>query len=466
MKLRAVVGLEIHLQLDTKSKLFSSAPISYGAAANTRIAPLDMAFPGALPTVNKCAVISAIKLAHALNMQISETITFDRKNYFYSDLAKGYQLMQYFNPLGKNGEVTISTCEGSKNIRITQLHLEEDTAKQIHTKNETHLDFNRAGIGLIEIVSAPDLSSGEEASQFAKLIRKLALKLKISTGKMQEGAMRVDVNVSLQKEGSIDKGVVVEIKNLNSFKNIHKAVDAEVVRQKELLEKGETLYPETRRYDEKQEVTIFMRNKQQKEDYHYFPDTNIAPIKVTQELLDEALNEEKTKDDFFDKYLLTGSQKATLLSHSYLKALFIKLLNNGVSSVVAANFLTTKVQAVIKKDGVNRLKEIEADTISLMSLYQQHKISSKQLSAFYEQLLDNKLLKDIYNSDNDALINSEKQLMAIIDSVLVDCPEAIKDYRLGKDKSLNYILGQIYKKTKNKADPKLTKQLLLKKLEE
>ncbi|NLZ15942.1 MAG: Asp-tRNA(Asn)/Glu-tRNA(Gln) amidotransferase subunit GatB [Erysipelotrichaceae bacterium] len=466
MKYQAIVGLEIHMQLDTKSKLFSSAPVSYGSPANTLIAPLDMAFPGALPTVNKSAVISAIKLAHALNMHISETITFDRKNYFYSDLAKGYQLMQHFNPLGRNGKVTISTSAGNKVIHITQLHLEEDTAKQIHTKNETYLDFNRSGIGLIEIVSAPDLNSGEEAEQFARFIRKLALKLKISTGKMQEGAMRVDVNVSLQKAGSLDKGVVVEIKNLNSFKNIHKAVDAEVLRQINLLEKGVTLYPETRRYDEKQEVTIFMRNKQQKEDYHYFPDTNIAPIKITQDLLDECLSEEKTKDETLDKYPLTSSQKTTLLSHPYLQTLFVKLLNNGVSGAVAANFLTSKTQAVIKKDGVNNLKKIEADTIALLTLYQQQKISSKQLSAFYEQLLDNKLLKDIYNSDDDSLIQSEKELMAIIDSVLMECTEAIKDYRLGKDKSLNYILGQIYKKSNNKADPKTTKQLLLKKLEE
>lgn len=466
MTYRAIVGLEIHLQLVTNTKLFSGALTDFGALPNSQIAPLDMAFPGSMPTINERCVKAAIKMANALDMSLSETMTFDRKNYFYSDLAKGYQLTQYFNPLGRDGQLLLTTAEGEKVIHVTRLHLEEDTAKQVHVNNETWLDFNRAGVGLIEIVTAPDFNSGVEAEQFAKLMQKLALKLKISTGKMQEGAMRVDVNVSLQKEDSAFKGVVVEIKNLNSFRNIARAVNAEIKRQKILLESKEALYPETRRYDEINNLTIFMRRKQQKNDYHYFPETNIAPIKLSQDLIDMAVNEDKPRGDVLADYTLTTMQKSVLTRNPYLKTLFIKLINKGLPSDFVANFLAGKVQAALKIMGAAKLQKIEEETITLLALYQAEKISSKQLTTFYQQLLANKSLNDIYNSDNDAPIASEQRLAAIIDEVLLECHEAVIAYRQGKDKSLNYILGQIYRKTNNQVDPKITKALLLKKMED
>ena len=466
MTYQAVIGLEIHLQVESKTKLFSLASTQFGSPPNSQIAPLDMAFPGAMPSVNKRVVKAAIKMANSLNMDLSDVLTFDRKNYFYSDLAKGYQLTQYFNPLGRKGRIAISSSEEEKIIQVTRLHLEEDTAKQVHVDDKTLIDFNRAGMGLIEIVTAPDFTSGTEAAQFVKLIQKLALKLKVSSGKMQEGALRVDVNVSLKQKGSAQQGVIVEIKNLNSFRHIAKAVDAEVKRQKTLLKSGQKVYAETRRYHEINNVTVFMRRKEKKDDYRYFPDTNIAPIKISEDFITKTLSEDEKRGDPLVQYVLTEQQKEVLVRSPYLKALFIKLADEGLSVDLVANFLIGNLQATLKKEGVNKLQKIEDDIVALLHLYEADKISSKQLTIFYEQLVANKSLKDIYNSDDDGLIQSAEQLVILIDEVLLECEEAVTAYRRGKKKSLNYILGQIYRKSNNKVDPLMTKQLLLKKMEE
>lgn len=465
MSYLAVVGLEIHMQLLSKTKLFSYAPTSFGKKPNSQVSPLDMAFPGAMPSVNKSCVVSALRMANALHMRISNVVSFDRKNYFYSDLAKGYQLTQFFNPLGREGYLTISTPKGEKKIRINRLHLEEDTAKQIHLENETLLDFNRAGIGLIEIVTAPDIRSGKEAEQFVRQINRLATKLKVTNNKLQEGTLRVDVNISLQKEDRNEIGVAVELKNLNGFKNIRRAIDVEIKRQKQLLESGERLLPETRRYDETQNMTVFMRYKKTKKDYHYFTDANIAPIKLSKKIILEALNTPEKKDPL-ENYPLRLEDKTIISRSPYLKKLFLKLVKNGVTTEISSNLLIGKIQASIKKYGVNKVKKIEKDTLDLLLLYQEEKLTFTQVSAIYDELLTNKSLEEIYNSGGYSLKTSDEQLSEIIDEVLLECDKAIQDYRLGKDKSLNYIIGKIYKRTNNNVDPIKTKELLLKKLEE
>ena len=249
MEFEAVIGLEIHVQMKTKSKMFSSAPTGFGGEPNTRVAPLDMAFPGAMPLVNKQAVINAIRICHALNMTIDNELWFDRKNYFYSDLAKGYQISQHKRPIGKNGYLDIQTSNGSKRVVVDKLQIEEDTCKQLHLGKYSYLDYNRSGVPLLEIVSKPELRTGEEAMKFVEKIRSIVTFLDVSNGKMEEGSLRCDVNISLKEKGSDVLGAKVEIKNLNTLTNIKKAVEYEINRQKEVILNGNKVQQDTRRFD-------------------------------------------------------------------------------------------------------------------------------------------------------------------------------------------------------------------------
>ena len=284
-KYDVIVGIEIHVQMKTNSKMFSSAPVSYGKDSNTQVDLYDFAFPGTMPTINKDAVIHAVRVANALNMEIDNTLLFERKNYFYSDLPKGYQLTEQFRPLGKNGYLII----GDKKIEIERLHIEEDTCKQVHLNNCSLLDYNRAGIPLIEIVSKPDIDSSEMAMKYVEEIRSIVSFLGASDGKMEEGSLRCDINISLKDKESSKLGTKVEIKNLNSISNIKKAIDYEIKRQTELLNCGQEVWQETRRYDEANKKTTLMRFKIDEIDYKFFTDPNIPPMRLSKEFIKEAI---------------------------------------------------------------------------------------------------------------------------------------------------------------------------------
>ncbi|MBR2578481.1 MAG: Asp-tRNA(Asn)/Glu-tRNA(Gln) amidotransferase subunit GatB, partial [Erysipelotrichaceae bacterium] len=290
MKYQTVIGLEIHLVLNTRTKMFSSAPCSFESPANTCVNEIDMALPGTLPCLNKEAVRKALSLCLALDMDIDTLIRFDRKNYYYSDLPKGYQITQHFHPLGKNGKVMIDSSEGVKQIVIESLHLEEDTAKQFHRDDETLIDYNRCGLPLLEIVSAPHISSSEEAASYLSKLQQIFRYLDISNARMEEGEMRCDVNISLKETDASALGHKVEVKNLNSISNVKDAIDHETARQKEILEKGEEVAKETRRFDEKTKTTVMMRRKEDVIDYKYLREPNIFPIRITEEDLQEIRN--------------------------------------------------------------------------------------------------------------------------------------------------------------------------------
>ena len=280
MNYETVIGIEIHCELKTKTKMFSGAPVAFGKVANTCVNEIDLGHPGCLPCVNKEAVRLAIKAATALHCEIDTLVRFDRKNYYYSDLPKGFQITQQFHPIGSGGWLEIETSQGKKKIRLNRMHMEEDTAKQFHTQEGTLIDFNRAGTPLVEIVSEPDMRSGEEAAAYVEKLRMILLYLGVSDVKMEEGSMRCDVNISLRPEGSETFGVKTEIKNLNSISNVQKAIDAEVERQRAILEAGGEVEQATRRYDETQKTTIMMRKKEGNVDYKYFPEPNIFPIRL------------------------------------------------------------------------------------------------------------------------------------------------------------------------------------------
>ena len=288
MELRAIIGLEIHVEMNTKSKMFSDAPVSFGQLPNTQVSAFDISFPGTMPTVNKQAVINAIRVSNALNMTIDNVLMFDRKNYFYSDLPKGYQITQYYRPIGRNGCLTFNSGDENITINIERLHLEEDTCKQFHVDDFSYLDFNRAGIPVIEIVTKPEFKSGQEVRKFVELIRSIVVFLDVSHGKMEEGNIRVDLNVSLEDDNK--RWSKVEIKNLNSLSNIEKAINYEVNRQKDLVIKGKTIGRETRRYDETNDRTVMLRIKTDSVDYRYFTDPNIPPIKLSDEFIKNAID--------------------------------------------------------------------------------------------------------------------------------------------------------------------------------
>ena len=328
MNFKVVIGLEIHIQLKTKSKMFSASANTYGLEPNTSISAYDMAFPGTMPTVNKEAVIFAIRVCRALKMNIDNELWFDRKNYFYSDLPKGYQITQNRRPIGTKGELQI----GNKTVHINRLQIEEDAGKQIHFKDSTLVDYNRAGIPLLEIVSEPEIENGEEALRYVEKIRSIVTFLDVSDGKMEEGSLRCDVNISLTPYGSNNKGTKVEIKNINTLLNIKKAIDYEINRQKTTLLLGKKVQSETRRYDEIKKKTSLMRVKSIDSDYKYFTEPNIAPIKLSKEFIETALSgSDELPEQKHERYIKLGlsDYDANLLLNSKDVCLYFEQMQVG-----------------------------------------------------------------------------------------------------------------------------------------
>ena len=353
MPFEAVIGLELHIEMKTKSKMFSSSPVTYGEPANTMTSPFDMAFPGTLPTVNKQAVINAIRVCNALHMNIDHELCFDRKNYFYSDLPKGYQITQQARPIGSNGYLDIN----NKRIGIERLHLEEDTCKQVHYKDYSLLDYNRAGIPLIEIVSLPNIRSGEEAKEFVEKIRAIVTYLDVSDGKMEEGSLRCDVNISLRKVGEKRFGTKVEIKNLNSVSNVQKAIEYEIKRQEKVLLDGNKVNQETRRYDEIRKQTTIMRVKIDDVDYKCFTDPNIPPIKLSDDFIKEAIETSpELPEEKALRYKELGLSKydiKQLLMDKDISLYYDNCLRSNASAKLLANWIISDVQAILNKDGIS-----------------------------------------------------------------------------------------------------------------
>ena len=323
MEYEATIGIEIHCQLKTNTKMFSGAPTSFGRKANTCVNEIDLGHPGTLPSVNVEAVKKAIQACTALHLEIDPLVKFDRKNYYYSDLPKGFQITQQFHPIGRNGYIEINTSTGKKKIRIERIHMEEDTAKQFHLTKFSLLDFNRAGTPLIEIVSYPDMKTGEEAEAYVEALRQTLFYIGVSDCKMEEGSMRCDVNVSIAPKGSDKLGVKNEIKNLNSISHVGKAVEYEIQRQKKLLEAGEVIHQETRRYDEKTNTTVMMRRKEGSVDYKFFPEPNIFPIQLDPSWIQDIQEHmpelpEARKERYAKQYALSEHDIRILIAMDYV----------------------------------------------------------------------------------------------------------------------------------------------------
>ena len=467
MDLEAIIGLEIHVEMKTKSKMFSTAPVTFGEDPNTQTVPLDFAFPGTMPVVNKQAVINAIRVCNALHMTIDNELWFDRKNYFYSDLPKGYQITQQDRPIGSNGYLEIETSLGPKKIRIERLHMEEDTCKQLHSWDCSLLDYNRAGIPLIEIVSCPDIRTGEEAAKYVEKIRSIVSFLEVSDGKMEEGSLRCDVNISLKEKSSPVFGTKVEIKNLNSLVNIQKAIEFEIARQSVLLLTGAKVIQETRRFDEGSKETVLMRLKTDAIDYKYFTEPNIVPIKLSDEFIKNAIDTSpelaESKLARYKEVGLSEYDSSLLIASKDISDYYDEVTKTGANPKKAANWVIVDVQALLNKDGIS-IKEFKLDPRELGNLIKyidEGKVSNKQAREIFNQMIETgKSAKELIESSGASLISDLEVLRALVKEILDKNEQSIIDYKAGKDRALGYIVGQIMKASKGRANPSVTSELV------
>lgn len=471
MAFEAIIGLEIHVEMKTKSKMFSASKVTYGELPNTSLSPVDLAFPGTLPTVNKRAVINAIRVSNALHMSIDNVLHFDRKNYFYSDLPKGFQITQNDRPIGYEGYMDIETSNGIKRIGIERLHLEEDTCKQLHSWDCSLLDYNRAGIPLIEIVSKPDLRSGEEAAKYVEKIRSIVSFLDVSDGKMEEGSLRCDVNISLREIGERKFGTKVEIKNLNSIANVQKAIEFEIARQEAMILNNEEIIQETRRFDEATKSTILMRVKTDSVDYKYFPETNIAPIKLSDEFIKEAI---ETSPELAESKLirykelgLSDYDASILISDKDISVYYDEALKTGASYKLVANWVIGDVQAILNKQNIS-IKQFRISPTrlgELIKIVESGKISNKQARDVFNKMLES---DDDINKIIDSLGASQISDTSLIESLVKEVidanPQSVVDYKNGKDRAVGFLVGQVMKKSQGKANPALTNKMIVEEL--
>lgn len=467
MKYETVIGIEIHCELKTKTKMFSSAPVAFGEVANTCVNEVDLGHPGTLPCVNKEAVRLAVKAATALRCEIDPLVKFDRKNYYYSDLPKGFQITQQFHPIGRNGCITIETEDGKKDIRINRIHMEEDTAKQFHSDAGTLIDFNRAGTPLVEIVSEADMRSGSEAAAYVEKLRTLLYYLGVSDVKMEEGSMRCDVNVSIRPVGSTAFGTKTEVKNLNSISNVQKAIDAEVERQIQLVENGEKVEQATRRYDETQKTTILMRKKEGNVDYKFFPEPNITPIRLSDEWISEIQeNMEELPDERKARYMgqneLSAYDADVLVSNRELSDFYDEVIKHTKAYKKAANWVIVELSAALNKANIkpadNPCKaEYLADMINMIEAQE---ISGKQAKVVFEEIMKGKDPKKVVEEKGMKQMSDASELLAMINTVLDNNPQSIEDFKNGKDRAVGFLVGQVMKASKGQANPAMTNKLI------
>ena len=472
MNWETVIGLEIHVQLSTKSKIFSGASAVYGSEQNTNTSLVDLGYPGVLPVLNKEAVMMAIKFGLAIEASIAERSIFARKNYFYPDLPKGYQISQYELPIVSEGSLTIRLDDGTdKIIGVTRAHLEEDAGKSIHDMfdNETAIDLNRAGTPLLEIVSEPELSSAKEASLYMQKMHQLVRYLKISDGNMQEGSFRCDANVSLRPDGEKKLGTRAEIKNINSFRFIENAINYEIERQKELLEEGKEVIQETRLYDADRDETRSMRSKEEANDYRYFPDPDLLPISIDSSLI-ETINS-SLPEKLEEKLERYTNQLSIKEEDAYEITRNIDLIDYFEESLetynrnpqLLANFLLTEIMAITNKANI-QINDLDITPQSLAQLIERlddGTISSKIAKDILNQLKDgNFSVDDLIEDQGLQQITDEDQIKSVVLEVINENHEQKNQYLSGKEQVLGFLIGKVMQKTKGKANPKLVNDLM------
>ncbi len=477
-KYEAVIGLEVHAQLLTESKLFSGDSAAFGAVANTNISPIVLAYPGTLPMLNRKAVEYAVKMGLACNCSIEGINYFARKNYFYPDLPKGYQISQHTTPICKNGTVKIRTADGEREVLLNRIHLEEDAGKSLHEADpyNTALDYNRAGVPLIEIVSEPDMHSADEAFAFVTELRKLVRYLGICDGNMEEGSMRCDANVSIRLKGEKELGTKVEVKNLNSIRNVKKAIEFEIKRMIALAEKGEPIIQQTRSFDASDDTTFYMRTKEEANDYRYFPDPDLPPFEVTEELLHNIRAAmpplpEQLVARYRDILRLPEYDARIICDDLATIHYFELLIKETPHTKAAANWLLGPVKSYLNDQSISMENfPLQPPTLAgLIALVEEGKVNFSIASSRIFPVLIEKGAADPLEvaTGLNLLQNSDAAAIAEwVEEVLRNMPDKVAEYRKGKKGLIGLFMGEVKKLSRGKADPKVATQLLTEKLEQ
>ena len=467
MEYDVTIGIEIHCQLKTDTKMFSGAPTSFGRKANTCVNEIDLGMPGVLPEVNREAVKKAVMACTALHLDIDPLVKFDRKNYYYSDLPKGFQITQQFHPIGRNGYVEIETSEGKKKIRINRIHMEEDTAKQFHLTKFSLLDFNRAGTPLIEIVSEPDMHSGEEAEAYVEALRQTLYYIGVSDCRMEEGSMRCDTNVSISPKGSGVLGTKNEIKNLNSISHIGKAVNYEIERQKKLLEAGEKVLQETRRFDEKSGETVLMRRKEGNVDYKFFPEPNIFPIRLSDEWIKDIQDNmpelpQARKERYRSEYGLSDHDISILISNKEMSDYFETVTKFTSNAKSACNWLLSDISAWLNthETTIDQAQLNPENLAKLIAMIDDGKISNAQAKKLVDDLMAGKDPEVAAKEKGLQQVSDTGAIAAMVNEVMDANPQAIEDFRNGKSRAVGFIVGQVMKKSRGQANPGMVSKMV------
>ena len=474
MKYQTVIGLEVHLQLNTKTKAFCGCSTDFGKTPNSNVCPVCLGFPGSLPVYNREALNSAIKLALAFGCQIQEHTKFDRKNYFYPDLPKNYQISQFDLPLSRNGYLDIYTEDKPKRIGITRVHLEEDAGKLIHETDVSLVDFNRTGIPLLEIVSEPDLNSPQEAFDYLTSLKSIIEYLDVSDCDMEKGSLRCDANISLRILGAKELGVKTELKNMNSFKGVKDALTFEVERQTQLLETNQEMIQETRLWDVEKGVTVTMRTKEGAKDYRYFPDPDLTVFIIEQSMISQIkallpeLPQEKMRR-LVKEYGLTEYDAKVLVSSKNEAEFAESCIQNypGKDKKEMVNWLIGPLlsEANLRKVQLHDLKLDKNELVSLIGFVQRQEISHLSAKNVLSQLIDTgKSARDLIQEGNLQQISNTEALIQVIEIVVQENAKSVNDFKAGKTNALMYLVGQVMKKSSGRANPKVVGELIRERL--
>ena len=472
-KYEVIIGLEVHAQVLSNSKLFSTSSTKFGSEPNTQVSLVDAAFPGMLPVINEFCIKQAVKTGIGLNAKINKKSIFDRKNYFYADLPQGYQISQYKNPIVGEGSVILDLPTGQKTIGIERLHLEQDAGKSIHDINpgSTLVDLNRSGVALMEIVSRPDLRSPDEVNLYIKKLRSIMRYLGTCDGNMQEGSLRADVNVSVRRQGEKKYGTRCEIKNVNSIKFMQMAIEHEATRQVNVLEEGGKIDQETRLFDTKKNETRSMRSKEDAHDYRYFPDPDLLPLEFNDDFVENIKKEipelpDQKKSRFIEKFNLSPYEANILVSDLDTSKYFETVIENS-DVKLSSNWITGELFALLNEKNLEITESpISAKNLSkLINLIKDGTISGKIAKAVFEMMVEgDKNPIDIVKKKGLKQQSDPKELEKLIDKVINENPDKVKEYKSGKEKLFSFFVGQVMKVSGGKANPQLVNEILKKKL--
>ena len=465
-----VIGLEVHIELATKTKIFCGCSTEFGGAPNTHTCPVCTGMPGSLPVLNKQVVEYAMAIGLATNCKITQVCKFDRKNYFYPDNPQNYQISQLYLPIARDGYVEIESGSGKKKVRIHEMHMEEDAGKLVHDEwDDTSLvDYNRSGVPLVEIVSEPDMRSAEEVIAYLEKLRMIVQYLGASDCKLQEGSMRADVNLSIREVGAEEFGTRTEMKNLNSFSAIARAIEGEMERQIDLIEDGKKVVQETRRWDDDKEYSYPMRSKEDAQDYRYFPEPDLAPIVISDEWLDEIRSRQPEFRDekqarYKEQFGLPEYDINIITENKTLTDLFESCIELGAAAKEVSNWIMGDIMRLLKE------KEMEASDIhfspenlvKMIQMIESGAINRKVAKKVFEAIFDEDVDPEVYVEENGLkTVNDEGALRKVIEEIVANNPKSVEDYKAGKKKAMGFFVGQTMRAMKGKADPAMVNQIL------